>query len=189
MMAVRTFTRSGLLIYTGWPHNETIAMHIRENRAKKGQSAIEYLTTYGWAILIIGVVIAFLASQGVFSSCQESTPRFGGEPATINSWAFTGINAISVSVGATNEEVTLEHVLLDYDQDGTYDATFPNTGTYGDSLSPGGSGVTKDLDTGSQFSAGECASMDVGLNVTISELDRATIATGSGVMQDTVPQQ
>jgi hypothetical protein len=33
----------------------------------KAQSAIEYLTTYGWAILIVGVVLAALFSLGVFS--------------------------------------------------------------------------------------------------------------------------
>ncbi len=33
----------------------------------RAQSAMEYLTTYGWAILIIGVVIALLAAMGVFS--------------------------------------------------------------------------------------------------------------------------
>ncbi|MGC8652080.1 MAG: hypothetical protein ACP5UH_02410 [Candidatus Micrarchaeia archaeon] len=35
---------------------------------KKGQSAMEYLMTYGWAILIIAIVLAALFSLGVFSS-------------------------------------------------------------------------------------------------------------------------
>jgi hypothetical protein len=38
------------------------------NVAKRAQSAMEYLATYGWAILIIGVVLAALFSLGVFGS-------------------------------------------------------------------------------------------------------------------------
>ncbi|MEW6035984.1 MAG: hypothetical protein AB1529_05200 [Candidatus Micrarchaeota archaeon] len=33
----------------------------------KGQAAIEYLTTYGWAILALVIVIAVLFSTGIFS--------------------------------------------------------------------------------------------------------------------------
>ncbi|MCL5679969.1 MAG: hypothetical protein M1465_01325 [Candidatus Marsarchaeota archaeon] len=35
---------------------------------KKAQSAMEYLMTYGWAILIIAIVLAALFSLGIFSS-------------------------------------------------------------------------------------------------------------------------
>ena len=34
----------------------------------KAQSAMEYLMTYGWAILIIAIVLAALFSLGIFSS-------------------------------------------------------------------------------------------------------------------------
>lgn len=33
----------------------------------KSQSAVEYLTTYGWAIVIIGIVLAALYNLGVFN--------------------------------------------------------------------------------------------------------------------------
>lgn len=39
---------------------------------KKGQAAMEYLMTYGWAILIVIVVVAALYAMGVF--------RIGGAP-------------------------------------------------------------------------------------------------------------
>jgi len=46
---------------------------------KKGQSAMEYLMTYGWAILIILIAVGALFSLGVFSpsvpnTCQFNTP-------------------------------------------------------------------------------------------------------------------
>ena len=53
---------------------------------KKLQSAMEYLTTYGWALLVIAVVVLVLFRVGVFSSgsfsprsqpgsCQVSRPN------------------------------------------------------------------------------------------------------------------
>lgn len=39
----------------------------RPSHMRKAQSAMEYLMTYGWAILIIAVVLAALFSLGVFS--------------------------------------------------------------------------------------------------------------------------
>ena len=41
---------------------------------KKGQSAMEYLMTYGWAILIVIVVVAALYSMGVFSGGGGGVP-------------------------------------------------------------------------------------------------------------------
>ncbi len=42
----------------------------------RSQSAMEYLTTYGWAILVIAVVIVVLFALGVFSS-NTFTPKAG----------------------------------------------------------------------------------------------------------------
>jgi hypothetical protein len=39
-------------------------------RSRKAQSAMEYLMTYGWAILIIAVVLGALFSLGVFSGAS-----------------------------------------------------------------------------------------------------------------------
>ena len=36
----------------------------------KGQSAIEYLTTYGWAILILAIVLAAIVELGLFNPAQ-----------------------------------------------------------------------------------------------------------------------
>ena len=44
----------------------------------KAQAAMEYLVTYGWALLILFVVVAYLLTSGAFSansfaSCSEPT--------------------------------------------------------------------------------------------------------------------
>jgi hypothetical protein len=47
---------------------------------KKGQAAIEYLMTYGWAILVIVAVLAILIGSGLFSSKAFSTSSVVAPP-------------------------------------------------------------------------------------------------------------
>ncbi len=72
-----------------------------EPNSHKAQSAMEYLMTYGWAILIIAVVLAALFALGVFNgsnlsgnSCQ-ATPGFLCSNPT---YSHTNAN-ISVTLG------------------------------------------------------------------------------------------
>ena len=44
---------------------------------KKGQSALEYLMTYGWALVVIVIVIAALFAFGVFNTPKNCTPTGG----------------------------------------------------------------------------------------------------------------
>src|SRR5271157_1074991 len=46
---------------------------VRRERKHNAQSAMEYLMTYGWAILIISVAVAVLYNFGVFNSGTYST--------------------------------------------------------------------------------------------------------------------
>ena len=43
----------------------------------KGQSALEYLMTYGWALVVIVIVVAALFAFGVFNTPANCT-QFGG---------------------------------------------------------------------------------------------------------------
>ncbi len=49
--------------------SRSIVALLKETKAKpfRLQSAMEYLMTYGWAILIIAIVLAALFSLGVFN--------------------------------------------------------------------------------------------------------------------------
>ena len=66
---------------------------------KRGQAAMEFLMTYGWALLIVLVAIAVLAAMGVFSGS-----RFGA-----NLWllqpAFSG-DGVARSNGQIQMQVT-----------------------------------------------------------------------------------
>jgi len=72
---------------------------------KKAQSAMEYLMTYGWAILIVAVVLGALFELGVFSSASLlgtscvaasgflcSNPVLSGSSLTLTLGQYTGIN-------------------------------------------------------------------------------------------------
>ncbi len=50
-------------------------------KSQRGQSAMEYLMTYGWAIAIIAVILYFLYSIGIFNLSSGST-AVGCVPAT-----------------------------------------------------------------------------------------------------------
>ncbi len=162
-------------------------MHRHLSTARKGQSAIEYLTTYGWAILIIGVVIAFLVSQGVFSQCSTTTPRFTGADARLtDSWGFQDASTVALEAEATTSTVTLNDVFLDTDGDGDYtDSPGSASTSPGVQLSPGAQPNSFTVNVANEFSSGECASMSVRLNVTTG--GQWTLQTGNGVLQTTVP--
>ena len=88
----------------------------------RAQSAMEYLMTYGWAILIIAIVLAALFQLGVFSSstfapkappgsCQVFRPNGPGTTQFINTEGvcngelpqYVGSFSGSMSVGAINK--------------------------------------------------------------------------------------
>jgi len=58
----------------------------------KGQTAIEYLMTYGWAILIILIVAGVLAYYGIFAPAGFLAPtaRGFGQVQVLNPWSVAG---------------------------------------------------------------------------------------------------
>ncbi|MEM7816920.1 MAG: hypothetical protein QXZ20_03335 [Candidatus Aenigmatarchaeota archaeon] len=58
----------------------------------KGQTAIEYLMTYGWAILIILIVAGVLAYYGIFAPAGFLAPtaRGFGQVQVLNPWSVVG---------------------------------------------------------------------------------------------------
>jgi hypothetical protein len=93
----------------------------------KGQTAIEYLMTYGWAILIILIVAGVLAYYGIFapSGFLGPTARGFGQVQVLNPWslATTGTmtlnleNRVGGTINITSVNMTLDSV--------TYTKTLP----------------------------------------------------------------
>ena len=90
---------------------------------RKGQSALEYLMTYGWAILIIIIVGGVLYYYGVFSPGQlVGESKVGFSKVQIDTWSVESgtddinfilenragkeINITEITVGSGTNEVT-----------------------------------------------------------------------------------
>ena len=61
---------------------------------KKAQSALEYLVTYGWAILAIVIIAAVLWGFGIFDPSKWTENRGSG--------GFSAITIVDYTVGAGN---------------------------------------------------------------------------------------
>jgi len=83
----------------------------------KGQTAMEYLMTYGWAILIVIVVVAALYSMGVFTlkggvPCSPCFSYFAYiDHDAINVYLRNGPRKITVGTASYNgtEDITYAH--------------------------------------------------------------------------------
>jgi len=66
----------------------------------KGQTAIEYLMTYGWAILIILIVAGVLAYYGIFapSGFLAPTARGFGQLQVRSPWSISSAGVITMDV-------------------------------------------------------------------------------------------
>ena len=69
---------------------------------KSGQSALEYMMTYGWAILIIVIVAVILYSMGIFNPASSISSTITGFSATPVSNAICTANGVlRIAVGDT----------------------------------------------------------------------------------------
>ena len=67
-------------------------------KSKRSQSALEYMMTYGWAILIIVIVAVILYSMGIFNpSSSVTTTSIGFSPFVVSS-AICNAEGLSLSI-------------------------------------------------------------------------------------------
>ena len=98
----------------------------------RGQTAVEYLMTYGWAILIILIVAGVLAYYGIFAPAGflGPTARGFGQVQVLNPWSLSAANGamtlnIENRVGGTINVTNISYT-LETGGTGTY---FADTGT------------------------------------------------------------
>ena len=96
-------------------------------KRKNAQSAMEYLMTYGWAILIISVVLASLWSLGLFSS----TPASGNGAACVGTVGYLcgtpvleSNGLLLTSIGQTNSGSAITVTGLGCSNTSTQPSTF-----------------------------------------------------------------
>ena len=86
----------------------------------KGQSAIEYLTTYGWMLLVIAIVGGAIFTTVQSSSGIQQTTGFTGEDIQISNFGLDSSGNLSMEIrAASTDQVVVDSVEisgLDSDQ-------------------------------------------------------------------------
>ncbi len=111
-------------------------------RRRKGQSAIEYLMTYGWMLLVVAIVggAIFATVQG---QCAQQASGFTGETVTVSSFEVTPNNVQVELRNGGSEQVTVNNASL-LDDDTTIDnTTVGQTLNVGDTVVATFSGVSQ----------------------------------------------
>jgi hypothetical protein len=118
----------------------------------KGQTAVEYLMTYGWAILIILIVAGVLAYYGIFApqGFLGPTARGFGQVQVLNPWSLSSANgAMTINmenrVGGTIKITAINYTLTSGGT-GSYGATITTQCTSGCEGCP--TACTNDLTSG-----------------------------------------
>jgi hypothetical protein len=79
----------------------------------KGQSAIEYLTTYGWMLLVIAIVGGAIFTTVQNSSNIQQTTGFTGEDVQIANFGLNSDDNLSMEIrAASTDQVTLNSIEL-----------------------------------------------------------------------------
>ncbi len=108
----------------------------------KGQSALEYMMTYGWAILIIVIVAVILYSMGIFNPRASVTASSSGFSPFAASAAICGSNiTVAFTVGGLPNgatSVALGKMFLS-SATGTNTSSATATGVVGVSVTSGSS--------------------------------------------------
>lgn len=131
---------------------------------RKGQTALEYLMTYGWAILIVIVVVAALYSLGLTKPCRwVGTQITGFGEVAVSGIKFTPDNLYISIQRQKPEDITITGVSFASAANGNGVNTTSITLTSGASptafivpQAPGGKGG----------SVGDCYAIDVTINYT-----------------------
>jgi len=147
----------------------------------KGQTAVEYLMTYGWAILIILIVAGVLAYYGIFAPAGflGPTARGFGQVQVLNPWSLLSTNgAITMNIGnRVGETIIVTSIKYTVDTvDYTGDVTPPVT------LSSGQNGIITAPTIAPAFSkkAGDPYTATVTITYSVSGTNFTSTGTLSG---------
>lgn len=142
------------------------------SNARKGQSAIEYLMTYGWMLLVVAIVggAIFATVNNQRSSCSGDIPRammpgqndgFG-----VDQFAVTSSSAQVVLSNQGAEDVTVTNVSLSGDSISDFNATSTSI--------PTTSETTLTLD--GVVSGDSCADADMEITYNVGEITGQTVS-------------
>ncbi len=74
------------------------------NHDRKGQSAIEYLTTYGWMLLVVAIVGGAIFTTVQNQSNLQSSSGYAGADVGVNTFSTTGTGQLALELQAQGSE-------------------------------------------------------------------------------------
>lgn len=109
---------------------------------KKGQTAMEYLLTYGWAILIILIVGGLLVYYGVFSIRPGASKTGFGQVDVVSPWDYNAAGSLRIraqnNLGQALNITTINITDPSSSTNPAYPNTIYNVAVYGYMLNTGG---------------------------------------------------
>lgn len=145
---------------------------------RKGQSAIEYLTTYGWALLAIVIVGAVLMQMGIFSGQCPTADTFTADDVGFGTWAVNTNGDIVMSIeNRQQSSITVQSINFTA-SDGTtaFEAT-----TVGVSVS--GGQTSDSITVTNQNPINGCETLDVTIQYTLEDLGEDVEITGQATRE------
>ena len=134
---------------------------------RKGQSAIEYLMTYGWMLLVVAIVggAIFATVQG---QCATQASGFTGESVTVDQFAATEDNLQIVLANSASEQLEVTTVNVT-SEDNYNETTGSTTIGVGDTASFSLEGIS---------SSEACNNYDLTVTYNQGEINNATASGG-----------
>ena len=82
--------------------------------SRKGQAAVEYLMTYGWALLAIVIVAGVLWGMGLFGgSCSTSSRGFAGTKIMLDDWMVNNDTVYITIKNAAGKTINVSGIAFD----------------------------------------------------------------------------
>ena len=146
------------------------------NSIKKGQTALEYLMTYGWAILIVVIVVGALYALGLTEPCKWTGTQ-------IREFADFRVENPQFDAAGTSLAFDVSRLKPDTVTLDTIDVTGDATGSSAPAASLG-STAQRFTVTGltTTVAAGDCFSANVALDYNVTTAGGATTFTSTGVI-------
>ena len=112
---------------------------------RKGQAAVEYLMTYGWALLAIVIVSGIIWSMGLFGgSCSTSSRGFSGTKIMLDDWKVSNTLVHVTIKNAAGKTLNVTGI----DFDGNNATVSPTSITSGSNGVVQGSGLSLGVNSG-----------------------------------------
>jgi hypothetical protein len=121
---------------------------------KKAQSAVEYLYTYGWALLIISITLGIIIKFNIFNICTTTTSGFMGQAIDVRDWKIDNSGELTIVLqNNAGKKITINSINGDISASGDIEVGDYSTFTTSTGISSGNEGSCYSEDISITFTA------------------------------------